>query len=312
LLAEALPHEAACWHSMDPATLIETSFHLEDMPPPDQKIVETAYLHSDYNSFAKLAGGRRHSGVLSEATQGNLNRSLRYREILRPVNISGELRASFVVDGACWGCFGFFRETPGDFTEDERDFAHDLASVLGRGVRAASLPTRATGEAASRWPGLLMLDGVFQVESVTAPAPRWLEELGFHGRLGREPLPFALLRIAEWARRSGGEASVRVHGESGQWVQVLASPVSGGETPGRVAIILQSASSPSIAPLISAAYGLSARERELTGLVLQGRSTGDIAARLFISPHTVQGHLKSIFAKVGVRSRRELVARVSA
>jgi DNA-binding CsgD family transcriptional regulator len=43
--------------------------------------------------------------------------------------------------------------------------------------------------------------------------------------------------------------------------------------------------------------------------LVTGIDTRQIAARMFVSEHTVQDHLKSIFAKIGVRSRRELVAR---
>jgi DNA-binding CsgD family transcriptional regulator len=46
--------------------------------------------------------------------------------------------------------------------------------------------------------------------------------------------------------------------------------------------------------------------------VLSGNATADIARHLFISPHTVHDHLKSLFGKVGVGSRGELVARLVA
>ena len=61
--------------------------------------------------------------------------------------------------------------------------------------------------------------------------------------------------------------------------------------------------------MLCSAYGLTARERQIVSALIAGLDTRAVTERLVISPHTVQDHLKSIFAKVGVRSRREVIAR---
>lgn len=74
--------------------------------------------------------------------------------------------------------------------------------------------------------------------------------------------------------------------------------------------MIQPAAASEVAPLVALAYGLSTRECAVTRLCIEGRSTKEMAAQLRMSTYTVQDHLKSIFAKTGVRSRGELVGQV--
>lgn len=59
---------------------------------------------------------------------------------------------------------------------------------------------------------------------------------------------------------------------------------------------------------VSTATELTAQERNVTALVRQGLSTKDVAAQLFVSPRTVDFHLRNVFTKLGVTSRAELAA----
>jgi len=52
-------------------------------------------------------------------------------------------------------------------------------------------------------------------------------------------------------------------------------------------------------------YGLTARQMDVLGLIVEGCSNAEIAERLFLSPHTVSHHVSTILNKLGVRSRAE-------
>ena len=83
-----------------------------------------------------------------------------------------------------------------------------------------------------------------------------------------------------------------------------------GPGPGEVAVIVEPAAPTATAPVFLAAHGLTAREQQVARLVLRGTSTRSISGVLHISESTVQDHLKAVFDKVGVRSRRDLVAQL--
>jgi DNA-binding CsgD family transcriptional regulator len=60
----------------------------------------------------------------------------------------------------------------------------------------------------------------------------------------------------------------------------------------------------------SASDGLTPTERRVAELVAQGLGSKQVAAKLFLSPKTVEGHLSRIYTKLGVHSRVELARRI--
>jgi DNA-binding CsgD family transcriptional regulator len=218
--------------------------------------------------------------------------------------------------GESWGSVTVYRE-PGApmFSDDETGFLRAAAPFLGEGARRALLIGEARDPDGPHAPSLLVLSAAGEVESSTPGVERWVSDLpGGDWDAGR--LPQAVMSVAAQALRSaegrdapGEVALARVLSHSGTWV-VLHGATMVSEGPQRVAVIVEPAHPARIAPLLMAAYGLTEREQEVAKLVLQGESTREIAERLIVSPHTVQQHLKNIFEKTGVRSRRDLTGKV--
>jgi DNA-binding CsgD family transcriptional regulator len=161
--------------------------------------------------------------------------------------------------------------------------------------------------------GLLVLDDDHGLEMADAAAAAWLDDLGATGRR----LPLAVTAVAERAREieagrtdAAATATVRVRARSGRWVLVRGSALGNGGSAPRIAVTLEPARAPELAEVIADAFGLTRRERRVTELVAQGLPNVAIAGQLFLSPYTVQDHLKAIFEKLGVSSRGQLVAQL--
>jgi DNA-binding CsgD family transcriptional regulator len=319
LVGRAVPHDFfPCWWTLDPASLLMTSHFNPGFPEVPPQWLEIEYLEDDFNKLADVVRADRPVATLLEATGGDPSRSRWYRVAIEPFGAEQELRAGLrTQDGVPWAAVSLYRE-PGrpEFDADEVAFLLELAPYLAEGTRRGLLIGEASDPEAPDAPGLLVLGVDLSVESMTSGVERWLAALPDGDWEAKQRLPSAVLAVARRALRTAGGvdspgeiALARVLSQTGRWI-VLHGAALVSDRSRRAAVIIEPAHPARIAPLLMAAYGLSEREQEVTRLVLQGASTTEIAERLFVSAHTVQDHLKSVFEKTDVRSRRELVGKV--
>jgi DNA-binding CsgD family transcriptional regulator len=316
-LTRAVPYDfAPCWFTLDPASLLVTSHFDEGVPelPPQWMIRE--YYRDDVNKLVDVARSRRGISTLHEATGGDPASSPRWHFNMTLGGDQELIAALRTPAGEVWGALGLYRE-PGRPLFDDADlaFVGAVAPSLAEGARRALLVGEATDPEGPDAPGLLVLSQEGEVESATPGVGRWLRSLP-DGDWDAGRLPSAVravagraLRTAQHPDEPGQVAVSRVLSRSGTWVVLHGASLVSSESR-RVAVIVEPAHPARIAPLLMSVYGLTDREQEVTRLVLQGDSTAEIAERLVVSTHTVQQHLKSVFDKTGVRSRRDLVGKV--
>lgn len=273
---------------------------------------EHEFLIPDYNKFADLTPADP-VGDLREATGGRLARSARYRALNAISDLEDELRATLHAGGRSWGNLQLNRCTGGaPFSEADRTFLRAAAPLAGAALRRALLEEPAHTDPA-RGPGVVILDENGNVISATAEADAWLEELAdgwrrYHVNINIHP-ELLMLSLATLTEPGARTRRVRLRTANGTWLVAHASPLAGA---GQVALVLEPAKASEIAPIVVEAYGLTAREVEVTRLIARGLSTDEIASTLFLSRHTIRDHLKAIFEKVGISSRGELTSKLFA
>ncbi len=309
-LRRAVAIDALWLATVDPATLLFTRTYREEIPEnTGPYFVKNEFLDNDVNKWVELARDRRGARTLADATSGRLDSSPRYRDIFKPLGLGDELRVVLRLRGVCWGYMCLHRENGSQFSASETAYMRQLSSHLAEGIRAGMLLSSLDVADPAGSPGLVILAADGSMLTATPPGERWLEELG--SRDHSLPLEFhvvaARLRCLEPSDES--VPRLRVRTTAGRWAVLHACwmPAAGD---GAIAIVAEEARPAEVAPIVMMAYGLTEHERIVTGLSCQGLSTREISERLHVSPHTVHDHLKRIFDKTGVRSRRELVATI--
>jgi DNA-binding CsgD family transcriptional regulator len=308
--------QTPCWYTVDPASLLMTSHYHAGLAEFSGDWLAAEYYEDDVHSVPDVMRSSAGISTVHEATGGDPSNSPRWQ---RNMTMGGdqELIARLRTrTGEVWGALSLYRETGMPmFSESEKSFIAAVAPTLADGARRALLVGQAAEPEYADSPGLLVLNENWDVESATPGVARWMADLP-DGDWDRGELPSAVitlagrtLRSAEDRNRAGDVALSRVRSRSGVWL-VLHGACLTSTRHRRIAVIVEPAHPGRIYPLLMSAYGLTEREKEVTRLVLQGASTTQISQDLALSAHTVQQHLKSIFDKTGVRSRRDLVGKV--
>ncbi len=333
-LQRAIPHDASIWFGLDPVTMLATApSRVEGMDP---SLCDT-FWHLEFHEqdaalFTDLARG---DGVttLRLALDDRVGRSVRYRECLVPQGYDDELRAVFQTGGSAWGAMGLYRESVHrSFDSDDVTLVRSISGVVAEALRVHV--RRAVPWLEPSAPGLMVVDEHGTIVSANGEALEWLRLLWPLTALGdgRASGPSALLELRDRgvgvptplfalvakARavaegRERGPARLRLRDERGRWIVLHASIMSSTDgAGGHVALMFEAAKSADVAPIIIDAYSLTPREREVLGAIARGASTAEIASQLCLSHHTVRDYVKTVFVKLDVSSRGELVARLFA
>jgi len=316
-IRQVVGFDAYAWLLTDPETTVGAS-PLAAVPclPELPRLIRLKYL-TEVNRWTTLEAA--HVQSLHAATDGDLSRSLLWKGLLARYGVIDMVSLVFKDPFGCWGFLDLWRSgTQTPFEPAEAAFLTALVEPVTTALRRCQANTfvdRTPRDHRRLGPVVLLLSPDLEVLGQTPETQDFLRVL-VPPPPGHAPIPASAYNVA--AQLLAAEAhvdqnppSARVHLSGGLWMTLRAARIEGaGPSQDRdIAVTIEDTSPPDRVTLFARAFGLSSRESELLTQLATGIDTRELARRMFLSEHTVQDHLKSIFAKTSARNRRTLLAR---
>lgn len=314
-LRAAVGFDAYAWVLTDPESEVGCA-PLADVPslPELPRLIRLRYL-SAINRWTELT--EPPAASLAEVTRGELTRSLMWRELLCRYDVRDVCSVVFRDHFGCWAFLELWRTGSHPFGVGELAFLRDCAGPITAALRRCQAEAFRSGGTGGHGSGplVLLLSPDLEVVRQTPGTDEALRIL-----VPRDddapPVPAGAFNVG--AQLLAVEAGIdqhppwaRVHLAAGRWLTLRAARLQGAGPAGSadIAVTIEESDARERLSLFARVCGLSERETELLGHLAAGADTEATARRMFLSPHTVQDHLKSVFAKTGTHSRRALLAR---
>lgn len=307
--------EAYVWLLTDPETTVGSS-PLADVPVlADLSMVVRLKYTSPTNRWTSLLDDE----VATMASDRNRSKTTMLPELSRRYGVTDVLNVVFRDRFGCWGFLDLWR-TSDMFTSDECVAIGELLPIVTAGLRHSLLPTFDQEAAPIRFsegPAVLLLSNDLQLKAHTPQTDAYLRAL-LPTAVDRNPIPAAAYNVGGQllSLESGVDThppTTRLPLVAGHWVSLRAARIADTESTATPAIAVTIEATPSNerADMYARVAGLTARQADVLHSLSDGSGSRAVAHHLGITQHTVQDHLKAIFAKTNTSSRSTLVARAT-
>lgn len=312
----AVGFDAYAWVLTDPETSVGSA-PLADVPSLAElpRLIRLRYLTA-LNRWTTLTGAP--VALLSTATGGELSASLMWRDLLSRYGVTDVASVVFRDRFGCWAFLELWRTGGSVFGPAEVNLLTASAATVTAALRRSQARTFEVAPARGSRPAgplVLLLSPDLEVVRQT-PATHDPLRLLVPRDDDRPPVPAGAYNVAAQllaveAGVDGHPPRARVHLADGLWLTLLADRWEGAgpRTARDIAVTIEECTPADRISLFARASGLTTREQELLGHLAGGADSREVAGRMFLSAHTVQDHLKAMFAKTGTHSRRTLLAR---